>query len=660
MGSLLRDCVGLRVLATSRDPLGITGEVAWKVPPLAAPEPAHLPQPPASLVRALAGYESVQLFVDRAQAVQNSFTLNPATAQAVAQICSRLEGLPLAIELAAARIDAIPVEQIASRLDESLELLMAGGGAAFSRQQTLRASLNWSHSLLTDLEKRLLRRLSVFVGGWGIDAVGPVCAADDLPLGQILDVLTGLVDKSLVLFEVQDSNAGPPGGRYRLLELVRQYAHQMLPPGEEPGWVRSRHRDYFLDLAERTAPRLTDTDQGALRVAMEAERANLIAALDWSQADPSGADAELRLVGALGKLWELRGWYSEGRRRLAEALAREVADRRTFARAEALRTAGVFAYHQGDNAEARGLLEEGLAVYRDLQNMEGVGWSLNDLADVASAGGDNVTAQELYEQSLAVFREVNHQNGIASLLHHLARVARDGGDYSRAKELYLEGLATQRSLGNELGVGWALHHLGNLAYLQGDPLSAWALQEESRSMFQDLGNRQGIAWTLGELARVAEAQENTSAARELCDEAIEMFREMGNRHGLAAILVQLGALAIERGDLEEARRCYQESLETRMAMGFLVGVAECLLAIAELNLTEGQPGDAAVLWGAAEALNEQKRTSKATIQKALTQLGPEAFAIAWSAGKALSLEQAAARALGRADLPIRAERIEIL
>ena len=272
---LLQECAEVRILATSREPLGITGETAWSVPVLSVPDTERLPQGRATLLRVVMSYESVQLFVERAQARQKSFVLNDRNARAVAQVCRQLDGIPLAIELAAARVKAITVEQIVSHLDNHLGLLTVGNRTAQSRQQTLRATLDWSYALLSEPERSLLKRLSVFADGWVLEAAEQVCVGEDIEEGHVLNLLTSLVDKSLVLFEERE----PAGGRYRLLEMVRQYAAEGLLSSGEATLVKTRHRDWFVALAEEVEPHLKGAEQGDWLRRLEWEYDNLRAAL---------------------------------------------------------------------------------------------------------------------------------------------------------------------------------------------------------------------------------------------------------------------------------------------------------------------------------------------------------------------------------------------
>ena len=383
--ALLRACLGPRVLATSRELLGVPGEAARRVPSLATPDPRH-PPPPARLGR----YEAVRLFVDRARLGRPGFVLTDQNAGPVAQVCARLDGLPLAIELAAARLRALPVEQLAGRLDDRFRLLTGGGRTAVPRQQTLQAAIDWSHALLAAPERAVLRRLAVFAGGWPLAAAEAVCAGAGVEPGGVLDLLAGLVDKSLVVFEEAALEPGAGGaGRYRLLETIRQYAEARLVGAGEAARVRRRHRDWYLALAERAALELVGRDQVAWLDRLGAEHDNLRGALAWSQADPDGAAAELRLAAALGRFWNLRGHISEGRAWLAHALERDAGAAPAAARASALNWAGLLASLAAALPAAAALLEASIALGRGLPGRPGLPAALRHLGLVARDGGND-------------------------------------------------------------------------------------------------------------------------------------------------------------------------------------------------------------------------------------------------------------------------------
>jgi predicted ATPase/DNA-binding SARP family transcriptional activator len=684
---LLAECGQVRILATSREALGITGEAVWSVPVLAVPDMEGLPPGPTTLVRVLMGYESVQLFVQRAQSVQKGFALSGGNARLVAQACQQLEGIPLAIELAAARVRAMSVEQIASRLNDYLGLLTSGNRAGQSRQQTLRATLDWSYALLSEGERSLLSRLSVFVGGWVLEAAERVCSGEGVAEGQVLDLLSSLVDKSLVTFE----EGAAAEGRYRLLEMVRQYAASSLQGSGEAEQVKLRHRDWFLAFAETADPQLKGADQTLWR-RLEAEHDNLRAALSWSEGEAQGAASGLRLAGALYRFWQVRGEFNEGRAYLGRALEREGAQGATLARSKALNGAGDLAYCQGDYASARALNEEGLTIQHALGDKGGIAISLNNLGSVDLVQGDYAsartqfeesltmsrelgdrgciaislnglgnaaysqhdfdTARTLFEQALAILRELGDRRGIATSLEGLATLTTSRGDYDAARTLTEQGLAILRELGDRQGIATSLHNLGILASNQGDNHAARTLIEQGLAIRRELGDRRGIAYSLYSLGYITYSQCDFDTARTLFEESLVVYREMGHSYLIHA-LGALGHVEREKGNYARAGALYQESLMLRMKMGDVLNVVQSLEDFAGLAGRQGQSVRAVRLLGASEALCAPHRRTlpvnasqdKRTVAAAWAALDAAAFAAAWEEGRAMTLEQAVAYAM---------------
>jgi len=371
---LLRECFGLRILATSREALSIAEETVWAVPALFVPNPAHLPSAPSTLVRVLMGFESAQLFVERAQSVNKTFTLSGDNALAVARICAHMEGIPLALELAAAGIRSLTVRQIAERLDDHLALLTGGNTAAESRQRTLRATLDWSYSLLTPPEQHLLACVSVFSGGWTLEAAQGVYSDIDAPEEQAPELLQSLVDKSLVVFE---QNGQAEVGRYRLLEMVRQYAASQLAGRGQGRLVQTRHRDWFLKLAEEAnlyVLEAAELTKWLRRLDMDYD--NLRAALAWCEGEAQGALAGLRMAGALWRYWSERNLFSEGRAFISRVLAADGAQGETSERGWAIKGAGVLAVRQGDYTLAREIYSQAHDIFRALGNRHETGSAL--------------------------------------------------------------------------------------------------------------------------------------------------------------------------------------------------------------------------------------------------------------------------------------------
>jgi predicted ATPase/DNA-binding SARP family transcriptional activator len=646
---LLRECGKVQILATSREALGTTGERVWSVPALAVPDTERLPQRQATLLRVLMGYESVQLFVERAQAIQMSFALNEKNARMVAQVCHRLEGIPLAIELAAARVKVLTAEQIAARLEDYLGLLTRGSRTAQLRQQTLRATLDWSYELLTQAERSLLKRLSVFVGGCCLKAAEQICAGEDVEEEQVLDLLASLVGKSLILFEAREQAEG----RYRLLEMVRQYAAESLQKSGEAEQIRIRYRDWFLALAEEAEPNLKGAEQSNWLQRLEREHANLRAALIFSETDAQGARAGLRLAGALYRFWQLRGDFSEGRGYLGKALAREGAQEATVARAKALNGAGGLAFSQGDYTSARALYEQAWMIQRELGDQAGIAASLIGLGNVAHSQGNQEAARTLYEDSLAIRRERGDRWGIANSLSNLGNVAYSLRDYGAARALYEESLAMNQELGDKAGIANSLYNLGCLAHVQGDPSLAKSLFEESLAIRRAWGDKATIANLLYNLGNVAHTQGDYAAAGALLQESLTLYREIGHPF-IIHVLGLLGHVERAVGDYAQATSLYQESLKLRRETGDRLSLAQSLEDFAGLAGRQGQWERALRLLGAVEALGETLGRTlpiaiaveyERTVATAHAVLSEEAFLAVWEEGRAMTLEQAVAYAL---------------
>ncbi|HLK59184.1 MAG TPA: tetratricopeptide repeat protein, partial [Chthonomonadaceae bacterium] len=414
----------LHLLATSRQPLGVVGERTWRVPSLSLPEGNETNWATEKGAQSiLLGSEAAQLFVERAVAAQPSFRLTRENLVSVARLCRLLDGIPLALELAAAWVRVMPVEQTLSRLGARLDLLQSRQPGRLPRHQTLRATLDWSYELLEEDERALLARLSVFVGGWSLTAAEAVCADKDeggrksrsdldsddpatssfilhpsslLEDGVLLG-LAGLVDKSLVMYTEAEG-----AGRYQLLETTRQYAQEKLQQSGETRTMAVRHRDYFLALAEEIRPKLIGSTQGQWLAVLEAEHGNLREALTLTLKAAEGGDTALRLGAALQQFWIIRGHLSEGRDRWTAVLSHPGAQEPTKARAEALLGAGTLATMQGDYATARALIEESLTIARELGDRRGIANSLNNLGNMAAEQGDFTSARSLHEESLAL------------------------------------------------------------------------------------------------------------------------------------------------------------------------------------------------------------------------------------------------------------------
>jgi predicted ATPase/DNA-binding SARP family transcriptional activator/DNA-binding CsgD family transcriptional regulator len=486
---LLASCPGVRVLASSREPLNVAGEVVWSVPPLSVP---GADRPPT--LEGLGLYESARLFVERALRRPGSLVMTVGAAQAVAEICQQLDGMPLAIELAAARVGTLAVGQIADRLGDSLKLLTSGERTAAARQRTLRGTLDWSYDLLSEWEKRLLWQLSAFAGGWTLEAaevVGAGAEEDD-----VLNLLSRLVDKSLVVAEV--ARDGPV--RYRMLETVRQYAHERLEKSGEAEVVHRRHAGFFLALAEEAEPQLKGAQQEAWLERLDEDHDNFRAALAWDLAHGE-AELALRLSAGLGEFWHMRGYLSEGRRWLEAALAR--GDAPSVARVRTLAKASWIAWEQLDLERGTALGEEGLGLARELGDEEGIATMLMNLGVTAMIQGQAERATTLLEESVPLCRVLGDKWVLARSLLCAGLVAMIQRDYGRARRLDEESLTIAREAGDSYGSIFVLNHLALVALLQGERGRAEALCKEGLELSRRMRMAHHIAYGLHTSAALA-------------------------------------------------------------------------------------------------------------------------------------------------------------
>jgi DNA-binding CsgD family transcriptional regulator/tetratricopeptide (TPR) repeat protein len=455
----------------------------------------------------------------------------------VAEVCRKLDGIPLAIELVTARVTALAVEQVAERLGDSLSLLTTGPRTATPRHQTMRATIEWSYALLSEPEQALFRRLSVFAGGWALEAAEAVGSGDGIERDDVLDLMHRLVEKSLVVAEsevVETLHATSPRHatslRYRMLEPVRQYARELLEEGGEADAVRHRHLLWYLTLAEQAEPGLTGPGQVAWLERLEREHDNLQAALGWALEQELGSkeDIELgaRLAGAMWRFWYKRGHLITGHRWLEAALSKS-GILSAVMRAKALEGAGMIAWERGDYASAMALHEESLRLYRQTENKPGIAFSLNHLGLVAVYQGDYASAKALLEESLSLQRELEDMGGKAASLHNLGLVALYRSDYEPAKTLIEESLSLFRELGDKWAISILLNNLGLAALHQGDYERAAKFQEESLALRKELGDRGGIAECLEGLSGVAGARGEASRAVRLWAAAEAVRKEIG-------------------------------------------------------------------------------------------------------------------------------------
>jgi predicted ATPase len=597
--AILSHCSEISILASSREAMGLAGEQTYHLPTLSLPERGS-----KDILGAVADCEAGRLFVARAHLHKPEFRLTNENAAAVAEICRSLDGIPLALELAAARLRAMSVEEVHRRLGQRFRLLAGGNRTALPRHQTLRSLFDWSYELLDDHEQALLCRLSVFSGGWSVELAEGICTDSLVEDQEVLDLLSSLVEKSLVLTEECDGVT-----RYGLLESVRQYARDRLfESGDEEVW-RARHFAYILKLSEEAEPELSGPNQGQWFELLENEHDNLRAALDWSIGVPNGGENAARLCGNIWPFWDVKGHFSEGRERILRALGGpgSVTD---STRASALIGAGVLADAQGDLMEAERLLEE----------------------------------------ARGVFKKLGDTSGIGSATKHLGYAAYHRGEYALARERFEEALAISRQEGDQIGEATNLNNLGFLHYDLGDSKSAYLVLEESLSIRRKVGDPRGMAFALLDLADVALDQNEIDAAGAVTGEAKALFQELGDPWGIALCSLTLGQIACKAGTLRDARKHLMESLAIFRDIGDRITVAPTFDTIAGLLLSSGFPKDAAVLLSAAARLRREigsliSPVNKSRIEQLLVTAraasGDEAsFEAAWAKGSEMATDLA--------------------
>ncbi len=681
--TLLRSCPGLHVLATSRHVLNIAEEIIWRVPSLSFPDPHHL-QPLDDLSK----YEAIRLFVERARPKQPAFDLTPDNASSVAQLCYDLDGLPLALELAAARVGTMPVQEITAGLDERFQLLVGDNRTVPNRQKTLRAAIDWSYDLLPEVEQQLLRSLSVFAGSFSIDAVEGVCmggVTEDPDAYEAMDLLLELVDRSLVIVEGRKGET-----RYRLLDTIRQYALRKLrAEADEGAALRTRHLLWYTLLGEKAQPHLQGPDQAAWLESLQVEYDNIRAALEWGLEAEGGLESVSKLAVALGWFWYVRGYATEGRRWLEVAIKSGTLPPDLVALA--LYRAGLLARSQGDYAQATSLFTEGLELYRTIGDKKYISATLLSLGVVATNTGDYERATTLLKESLALKEEIGDRSGGAIALNNLANIATDQGDFVQARQYFEECVAIQGEEGNKFMLAVSLNNLGNIARCLGEYDKGRELVNESLSIKRELGDKIETASSLHKLAEIEWCERNYAEARHLCQEGLTILQDTGDREATALILNTLGEIARCQGDYTEARTHYEDALATAkerwvindalcnlgrvavqegdysqaeaklkkcleayLRVGAKKGIAECLATAGRMGTAQGLLEMAARLFGAANALfaatgyhmhPDDENDLQQSHVAVRSRIGKRAWAAALEEGRAMSLESAVASAV---------------
>ena len=652
VAELLAACPKLKVIVTSREVLHVRGEQEYPVPPLSVPDPKHLPD-----LVALSQYEAVSLFIQRAQATRPGFQVTNANAPAVAEICARLDGLPLAIELAAARIKLLPPLALLARLGQRLAVLTSGTRDVPERQQTLRNTIAWSYNQLDATEQRLFRQLSVFVGGCTLQAVEAVCAAlgNGGEAGQALDGVASLVDKSLLQQTEQEGEEA----RFVMLETIREYGLERLTVNAEMEAAQQAHADYYLALAEEAEPHLKGAEQGRWFARLEQERDNLRTALTWlleaaargggEERGKQQAERALRLGVALYWFWYTAGPPKEGRSFLERALS--VGEGvETPLRARAFFAAADLVWFMGDLDRAQALTEESLRLCQELGDTSGIANALIMLQGVAWLRAQYALARSYLEEAETLCREVGDTWTRGQCLTQLAQISTAQGEYVRARTLLEESRELYSALGDQQRLGWTLYLLARVLFFsQGDLVEAQALGEQSLALLREVNDTWTISLVLLLLGQIRLHQRELVLARELFEASQATLPFEGRLAGLAAVVrIELARVLALQGEVTQARARYQESLALVREIVIMEPIPAILEGLADTVASQGEVVWAARLWGAAENLRETIGTPLPPVYRAdyersvaatRTQLGEQAFAATWQEGRNMTIEQ---------------------
>ena len=605
--SLLQACPDLHILATSREALGIEAERTFHVPSMSFPEQGEK-KPPEELLQ----YDAVDLFMRRAKVGLPGFDVNEGNAESVAGICRHLDGIPLALELAAARLRTMDLEQIASQLEDRFRLLTGGDRSAPTRLQTMHNSIDWSYTLLSEAKKTLFRRLAVFAGGWTLPAARAVCADDSIPEADIFDLLAGLVDKSMVLVVRKKGREI----RYRLLETVRQYAHEKLSESGETGSLRDRHLDYFLELAGRAESELIGAEQCLWFSRLQLDHDNFRLALGWSLAGAAaGPQAGLCMANSLWWFWFMCGYKKEGGEWLEKTLAANVSQNPDdlLTRANVLAKLPWLVYFRS-HSEKKALALGHTLGPAGLESMALALWGMG--AD-AFYQTDYARAKSLEEQSLQLFRQLGHRWGICETLTHLGKVMITLGDYQQATVLLEESLELARQARDTNEIAFALQELGQVAMARADYAQAHTFFEQSQAFYQEIDQCEGSSYGL------------------------------------------LGDVALQQGDTIQADSWYKKNLAHYWGSGDQISIASSLGDLAHVAIVRRQPERAARLFGAAEALRESSGEALLPLSRLeyehfletfRPQLDNAACQARWAEGRAMTLKDAVAFALNDKDM----------
>jgi predicted ATPase/class 3 adenylate cyclase/TolA-binding protein len=672
---LISKCPKLKLISTSREALNCSGEQTYILPSLSVPLSSEEYTPEKIML-----YDSVRLFIERAMSVNPNFRLNRNNAPALAEICSRLDGIPLAIELAAARIKVLSVEKIHERLGDRFNLLSAGKRTALPRQQTLRALIDWSYDLLSEKEKKLWSRLSVFNGGWDLESAEDICSDESIAKGEILDLMSQLAEKSIIIYDEENE-------RYRILESIKQYGEEKLIESKETDTVFSRHLQYYTDLSVTAAPQLTGNEAILWLEKLETSHSNIQSAIEWS-IEKGDKESGIRLAGVTGKFWDMRGHYSAGRY-LLESTLNNVKGINKSVIGQALYWSGTLAVVLGDNDKAQNIFEEYLTLSREESDKNGIAKSLTGLGNVFNNRGNFEQARSLYEESLLIRRELGDKIYIAESLNGLGTISIKHGNSEQGQKYFEECLQIYRELGKKQGISPILCNLGVVAFQQdnfdlaqkyfeeslslciemgdknvtassltglgttahgrGNYELAWKYYEESIVLLKEIGNKRGLAISISNLGFLSQINKNYEEAKKYFEEFLLLSRETGDKNGIAESLLRIGEMEFILGNHEIAKNLFKQCLELRIETSYNAGIAITLLNIAGVLCAEDRNSAALNILGAAEALfistgkilnDTEQNLREQLVCELHEKFNEEEYMNYFEEGKNLSLEKA--------------------
>jgi predicted ATPase/class 3 adenylate cyclase len=640
VNALLNAAPKVKILASSREALGVRGEASYPVPSLSLPDLKHLPT-----VEGLSQYEAVRLFIDRVLLVAPHFVVDRDNAPFIAQICYRLDGIPLAIELAAARVKVLSVDQISKRLDDRFRLLTGGARTALPRQQTLRALIDWSYDLLPEKERLILHRLSVFMGGWTLEAAEEICACDSIDSYDVLDLLTQLVNRSLVIVVAEGSQSGET--RYRMLETIRQYAREKLLEVGDSGTIRDRHLAYFVKLVEQAEPELHRSNQLFWLNKLEDEIDNFRMAMEWALA--TDLESGLRIAVTPWRFWPGRGYLQE----VGDWLNQLLEQYKMFdaLRARALAIHSLYKLRQNDFSETIRFAKQSLEIARAASDQQTEALSLAALGVSMATQGNIGEGTPLMEQALAIYRSLGDKIGQAGTTEWLSV---NNSDLERALAYAKESLTLAREMGDLSGLVPRLCMLSRLTYWTGDLTSPSAWLEEARSISRQLNDQMGEAYAISTYGNLAYWQGNYPEAIAYYEEAIQLNEKIGDHYQNLWANVNMAYPVFRQGDVQKARALFAANIQSTQKANLTIALVYTIEGVASLHVNQNQPERAARLFAWTDAMRQRigdhrPPMEQASVERDLavihSKLTDSDFANLSTEGKAMTIDEAIALAL---------------